>query len=111
MRVLANIGACVLFLTTAVSAQSPALVARQLTFKLTAATLAEATAVVAAQSGITIRFDASVPVELRDRRLSTVPLSFVNAPVATVLEYLTGQSGLAFVVVDSTTVVIQVKAR
>jgi len=111
MRLLAFVGVCVLSLATVLSAQTTALVTRSLTLRLTAATLSQAVDVVAGQAGITVRFDTSVPVEQRTRPLSASPVSFVNAPLATVLEFLTAQSDLTFVVVEPTSVVIQAKAR
>ncbi|MDP2320282.1 MAG: STN domain-containing protein [Acidobacteriota bacterium] len=39
------------------------------------------------------------------------PLSLVNVPLAEALDSITSSNGLAFVVVDPTTVVIRMRAR
>ena len=111
MRLSSFVGACVLCVATVSSAQSTLATRPEVNLLLTRATLAEAVDAVARAGGITIRFDESVPAEVRNRQLSRLPLKFANAPLASALEFLTSRSDLAFVVVDSTTVLIRLKSQ
>lgn len=112
MRVLAIFGACILTGVTVVWAQSPTLATQQpLTVKFVDTTVSEALGFLARQSRVTIRFDDEVPAIVRDGKLTPSPLSLVNVPLTEALESITSSNGLAFVVVDPTTVVIQMRAR
>lgn len=112
MRVLAFIGACILAAVSVVSAQSPTLASqRPLTVKFVDTTVLEAVEFLARQSRVTIRFDDEVPAGVRNGRLEPSPLSLVNVQLAEALQSITNSNGLAFVMVDRTTVVIRMRAR
>lgn len=112
MRVLAFFGACILAAVAVVSAQSPTLAHQQpLTVKFVDTTVSEALGFLARQARVTIRFDDEVPAGVRDGRLAPSPMSLVNVQLAEALQSITNSNGLAFVVVDPTTVVIRMRAR
>jgi len=112
MRVLAIFGACILAAVTVVSAQSPTLAPQQpLTVKFVDTTVSEALGFLARQARVTIQFDDEVPASVRDGKLTPSPLSLVNVPLTEALESITNSNGLAFVVVDPTTVVIRMRRR
>lgn len=112
MPVLAIFGACILAGVTMVSAQSPTLASQQpLTVRFVDTTVSEALGFLARQSRVTIQFDDEVPASVRDGKLTPSPLSLVNVPLPEALESITNTNGLAFVVVDPTTVVIRMRAR
>ncbi|MDP3720711.1 MAG: hypothetical protein Q8T13_23360 [Acidobacteriota bacterium] len=112
MRVLALLGACILAAVSGVSAQSPTLASqRPLTVKFVETTVSEAVDFLARQSKITIRFDDEVPASVRDGRLEPSPMSLVNVQLAAALQSIANSNGLAFEVIDPTTVLIRIRAR
>ena len=111
MRLSVLVGAGVLAVGASLAAQAPVLGATPaLSIVFAQPTLSTAVAVVARESGVAIEFDDSVPAEIRSRQLAG-PVSLVNAPLESVLKFLTGQNDLTFVVVDSATVRIQAKPQ